>query len=111
VRRVTWMRTAKEACASNHLNLTNMKIHRMNISSRISLLTAVLLAIAVTAGPPTCRSSRTPAKTISTLRSHQPHHCDGTAVRADNVNRTSEQVNKDIALVRSSSTRFPRRTT
>jgi endo-1,4-beta-xylanase len=78
-----------------------MKIHRMNISSRISLLTAVLLAIAVTA-----RSADMPVlkdackdhfyvgaainRTIAT----------GTAVRADNVNRTSEQVNKDIALVK-----------
>ena len=78
-----------------------MKIHRMNISSRISLLTAVLLAIAATA-----RSADVPALKDA----YKDHFCvgaainrtiaTGTAIRADNVNRTLEQVNKDIALVK-----------
>lgn len=78
-----------------------MKIHRMNISSRISLLTAILLAIAVTA-----RSADMPVLKDA----YKDHFCvgaainrtiaTGIAVRADNVNRTSEQVNKDIALVK-----------
>jgi endo-1,4-beta-xylanase len=78
-----------------------MKIHRLNLNSRIGLLTAVLLAMGATA-----RSGDT-----LTLKDAFKDHfyvgaainrtiATGTAVRADNVNRTSEQVNKDIALVK-----------
>src|SRR5208283_5413413 len=90
-----------EACASNPLNLAQMKIHRLNLNSRVGLLTAVLLALGATA-----RSAET-----QTLKDAYKDHfyvgaainrtiATGTAVRADNVNRTSEQVDKDIALVK-----------
>jgi len=73
----------------------------MNFSSRIRLLTAVLLALAATA-----RCADTP-----TLKDAYKDHffvgaainrtmATGTAVRANNVNRTSEQVDKDIAVVK-----------
>ncbi len=78
-----------------------MKTHNSNLNSRIGLLTAVLLAIGATA-----RSADTP-----TLKEAYKNHfhvgvainrtiATGTAVRADNVNRTLELVNKDIALVK-----------
>jgi endo-1,4-beta-xylanase len=78
-----------------------MKIHRLNLNSRIGLLTAVLLAIGATAW-----SADTPV-----LKDAYKDHffigaainrtiATGTAVRADNVRRTPEQVEKDIALVR-----------
>jgi endo-1,4-beta-xylanase len=78
-----------------------MKTHGLNLNSRISLLTAMLLALGATA-----RGADTP-----TLKDAYKGHfyvgaainrtiATGTAVRADNVNRTLEQVNKDIALVK-----------
>jgi endo-1,4-beta-xylanase len=78
-----------------------MKTNQLNLSSRIGLLTAVLLAIGATA-----RSADTP-----TLKDAYKNHfyvgaainrtiATGTAVRADNVNRTLELVDKDIALVK-----------
>ncbi|SPE60855.1 Endo-1,4-beta-xylanase [Verrucomicrobia bacterium] len=77
-----------------------MKTHNSNLNSRAGLLTAALLAIGATA-----RSADTP-----TLKeAYQDHFhvgaainrtiATGAAVRADNVNRTLEQVNKDLALV------------
>jgi len=78
-----------------------MKIHRLNLNSRVGLLTAVLLALGATA-----RS----ADTLTLKDAFKDHFyvgaainrtiATGTAARADNVNRTSEQVNKDIALVK-----------
>jgi endo-1,4-beta-xylanase len=78
-----------------------MTTRLLNLNSCVSLLTAALLAIAATA-----RSADTPTlkeaykdqfyvgvainRTIAT----------GAAVRADNVNRKQEQVEKDIALVK-----------
>ena len=78
-----------------------MKTRSSNHNSRIGLLTAVLLAIGATA-----RSADMPA-----LKDAYKDHfyvgaainrtiATGTAVRADNVSRTLEQVNKDIALVK-----------
>jgi endo-1,4-beta-xylanase len=78
-----------------------MKTQSSNLNSRIGLLTAMLLAVSATA-----RSADTP-----TLKDAYKNHfyvgaainrtiATGTAVRADNVNRTLEQVNKDIALVK-----------
>jgi endo-1,4-beta-xylanase len=78
-----------------------MKTHNSNLNSRIGLLTAVLLAMGATA-----RSADTP-----TLKEAYKAHfhvgaainrtiATGTAVRADNVNRTLEQVDKDLALVK-----------
>jgi endo-1,4-beta-xylanase len=72
-----------------------------NLYLRISLLTAALLAIAATA-----RSAETPA-----LKDAYKDHfyvgvainrtiATATAVRADNVSRRQEQVEKDIALVK-----------
>jgi endo-1,4-beta-xylanase len=78
-----------------------MKTHKLNLSSRIGLLTAVLLAIGATA-----RSADTP----SLKDAYKDHFYVGaainrtiatsTAVRADNVNRILELVDKDIALVK-----------
>ncbi len=78
-----------------------MKTPSSNHNSRIGLLTAVLLAMGATA-----RSADVPALKDA----YKDHFCvgaainrtiaTGTAVRADNVNRTLEQVNKDIALVK-----------
>ena len=78
-----------------------MKIRNLNLNSRIGLLTAVLLATGATARP---------AETLTLKDAFKDHFyvgaainrtiATGTAVRADNVNRTSEQVNKDIALVK-----------
>jgi endo-1,4-beta-xylanase len=78
-----------------------MKTHNSTLHSRIGLLTAALFAFGVTA-----RSADT-----STLKDAYKDHfyvgaainrtiATGTAVRADNVNRTMEQVDKDIALVK-----------
>jgi endo-1,4-beta-xylanase len=78
-----------------------MKTRSSNHNSRIGLLTAVLLAIGATAR----------AADMPTLKDAFKDHfyvgaainrtiATGTAVRADNVNRTSEQVNNDIALVK-----------
>ena len=78
-----------------------MKTHCSNLNSQIGLLTAMLLAIGATA-----RSADTP-----TLKdAFKDHFYVGaainrtiamdTAVRADNVRRTLEQVKKDIALVK-----------
>ncbi|MGO8926838.1 MAG: endo-1,4-beta-xylanase [Limisphaerales bacterium] len=78
-----------------------MKTPSSNHNSRIGLLTAVLVAIGATA-----RSADTP-----TLKDAYKDHfyvgaainrtiATGTAVRAENVNRTSELVDKDIALVK-----------
>jgi endo-1,4-beta-xylanase len=77
-----------------------MKNPHSNLNSRTGLLTVVLLALGATA-----RSADTP-----TLKEAYKDHfhvgvainrtiATSTAVRADNVNRTSEQVNKDIAVV------------
>ena len=76
-----------------------MKNPHSNFNSRTGLLTVVLLAPGATA-----RSADTP-----TLKEAYKGHfyvgaainrtiATSTAVRADNVNRTSEQVNKDIAV-------------
>jgi endo-1,4-beta-xylanase len=78
-----------------------MKTHNSNLNSRIGVLTAVLLAVGATA-----RSADTP-----TLKEAYKAHfhvgaainrtiATSTAVRADNVNRTLELVDKDIALVK-----------
>ena len=78
-----------------------MEIRIANHNSRIGLLTAVLLAVGATA-----RSADTPA-----LKDAYKDHffvgvavnrtiATGTAVRADNVRRTPEQVEKDIALAK-----------
>jgi endo-1,4-beta-xylanase len=78
-----------------------MKTHPLNLRSRAGLLTAVLLAIGAAA-----RSADTP-----TLKNACKDHfyvgvainrtiATGAAVRADNVNRTLELVDKDIALVK-----------
>ena len=79
----------------NRPNLTHMKmkINSSNHNSRLFLLTAVLLAIGATA-----RSADIP-----TLKDAYKNHfyvgvainrtiATGTAVQADNVNRTQEQV-------------------
>jgi endo-1,4-beta-xylanase len=73
----------------------------LNLNSRIGFPLAVLLAMGATA-----RSADTPALKDA----FKDHFCvgaainrtiaTGTAVRADNVNRTLEAVNKDIALVK-----------
>ena len=78
-----------------------MKTPSSNHNSRISLLTAVLLSLGAAA-----RSADMP----DLKDAFKDHFCvgaainrtiaTGTPVRADNVNRTSEQVNKDIALVK-----------
>ena len=78
-----------------------MNTHCSNLSSKIGLLTAVLLAMGATA-----RSADTPALKDA----FKDHFYVGaainrtiamdTAVRADNVRRTLEQVKKDIALVK-----------
>ena len=78
-----------------------MKTRIANHNSRIGLLTAVLLAVGATAwcaDTPTLKDAykdhffvgAAVNRTIAT----------GTAVRADNVRRTSEQVEKDIALAK-----------
>jgi endo-1,4-beta-xylanase len=78
-----------------------METRIANHNSRIGLLTAVLLAVGATA-----RSADTPA-----LKDAYKDHffvgaainrtiATGTAVRADNVRRTPEQVEKDIALAK-----------
>jgi endo-1,4-beta-xylanase len=78
-----------------------MKTRSSNHNCRVGLLTAVLLAIGATA-----RSADTP-----TLKDAFKDHfyvgaainrtiATGTAVRADNVNRSAEQVDKDTALVK-----------
>jgi endo-1,4-beta-xylanase len=78
-----------------------MKTNKLNLNSRIGFPLAVLLAMGATA-----RSADTPALKDA----FKDHFCvgaainrtiaTGTAVRADNVNRTLEAVNKDIALVK-----------
>src|ERR1039458_8425251 len=78
-----------------------MKTRSSNYNSRIGLLTAVLLATRATilsADPPALKDAYKDHfyvgaainRTIAT----------GTAVRADNVRRTPEQVEKDIALAK-----------
>ncbi|MGO9199049.1 MAG: endo-1,4-beta-xylanase [Limisphaerales bacterium] len=78
-----------------------MKTNKLNLTSRIGLLTALLLAMGAAA-----RSADTP-----TLKDAYKNHfyvgaainrtiATGASVRADNVNRTSERVDKDIALVK-----------
>jgi len=78
-----------------------MKTHKLNLSSRAGVLTAGLLAMGAMA-----RSADTPA-----LKDAYKDHfyigaainrtiATGTAVRADNVNRTSARVDQDIALVK-----------
>jgi endo-1,4-beta-xylanase len=77
-----------------------MKTHHSNLSSRISWFVAVLLAVGATAW-----SAATP-----TLKDAYKGHfyigaainrtiATGTAVQADNVNRTLEEVKADAALV------------
>ena len=77
-----------------------MKIHLLNLNSRIGLLSAALLAVGATA-----RSADT-----TTLKDAYKDHfyvgvainrtiATSTAVQADNVNRSMDQVNKDIAVV------------
>src|SRR5512143_617529 len=89
----------------NNMNTKNFSIlplitHNANRHSLIGVLTAVLLALGATA-----RSAE-----ITTLKDAYKDYfyigaainrtiATGTAVRADNVNRTLEQVKKDIALV------------
>ena len=78
-----------------------MKTNKLNLNSRIGFPLAVLLAMGATA-----RSADTPALKDA----FKDHFCvgaainrtiaTGAAVRADNVNRTLEAVNKDIALVK-----------
>jgi endo-1,4-beta-xylanase len=78
-----------------------MKTNKLNLSSRVGLLTALLLAMGAAA-----RSADTP-----TLKDAYKNHfyvgaainrtiATGASVRADNVNRTLERVDKDIALVK-----------
>ncbi|MGO8678639.1 MAG: endo-1,4-beta-xylanase [Limisphaerales bacterium] len=78
-----------------------MKTHNLNLNSRFGLLAAALFALGATA-----RSADTP-----TLKDAYKDHfyvgvainrtvATATTVRADNVNRTSEQVDKDVALVK-----------
>jgi len=77
-----------------------MKTHSSNLNSRINLFSAALLAIAASA-----QSAETP-----TLKDAYKGHfyvgvainrtiATSSAVRADNVNRNMDQVNKDIAVV------------
>ncbi len=77
-----------------------MKTPSSNLNSRVGLLVAALLATAATA-----RSADTP-----TLKDAYKDHfyvgvainrtiATGSAVRANNVNRNMDQINKDIALV------------
>jgi endo-1,4-beta-xylanase len=78
-----------------------MKTHKPNLLPGIGLLTAALLALCPTARP---------ADTPTLKDAYKDHFYVGvainrtiaidTAVRADNVNRTSERVGKDIALVK-----------
>jgi endo-1,4-beta-xylanase len=93
--------TAKETCASNHPNVTPMKTYNLKFSPHIRLLTAVLFAVGATA-----RSAET-----QTLKDAYKDHfhvgaainrtiATGAAVRADNVRRNMEQVDKDMALVK-----------
>ncbi len=83
------------------MNLTHMKTDCSNHRTLAGLLAAGLLAIGATA-----RSADIPA-----LKDAYQGHCyvgvainrtiaTGTAVQADNVSRTQEQVDKDIALVK-----------
>ena len=78
-----------------------MKTPSSNLNSRVGLFVAALLATAATA-----HSADTP-----TLKDAYKDHfyvgvainrtiATGTSVRADNVNRNLEQVDKDIALVK-----------
>jgi len=78
-----------------------MKIHNSHRISRIGLFTAALVALGATV-----RSADT-----ATLKDAYKDHflvgvainrtiATGTSVRADNVNRNMEQINKDTALVR-----------
>ena len=78
-----------------------MKTNKLNLGSRVGLLTALLLAMGAAA-----RSADTP-----TLKEAYKDHfyvgaainrtiATGASVRADNVNRTLERVHKDIALVK-----------
>src|ERR1039457_815358 len=90
-----------QVIASNHLNPIHMETRIANHNSRIGLLTAVLLAVGAPA-----RSADTPALKDA----YKDHFFVGAAVnrtiatraavRADNVRRTSEQVEKDIALAK-----------
>jgi endo-1,4-beta-xylanase len=91
----------KKLAPQSTCNSPPMKTHILNLNSRIGLLTAALVAIGATA-----RSADKP-----TLKDAYKDHfhvgvavnrtiATGTAVRADNVNRSLEQVNKDIALVK-----------
>lgn len=76
-----------------------MKIHNPNRISSIGLFTAVLAALSTT------------VQSADTLKDTYEDHflvgvainrtiATGTSVRADNVNRNMEQINKDTALVR-----------
>ncbi|MGA2436729.1 MAG: endo-1,4-beta-xylanase, partial [Bryobacteraceae bacterium] len=78
-----------------------MKTHNLNLTSRVGLLTAALLALGATV-----RSADTP-----TLKDAYKDHfyvgaainrtiATATLVRAGNANRTSEQVDKDVALIK-----------
>ncbi len=77
-----------------------MKKYRSNLAPRFGFLTVVALGIGTTTFS---------AETTTLKDTYKPHFQVGaainrtiamsTAVRADNVNRTSEQVDKDIALV------------
>ena len=86
---------------SNHLKLTYMKTNKSNLYSRISQFTVALLVIGATA----CFADAPLLKDA-----YKDHFYVGVAinrtiatgesVRADNVNRNGEQVEKDIALVK-----------
>ena len=79
-----------------------MRMHCSRLRPHIGLLTAALLSIGTTAGPP--------ATAITLKEAYRDHFlvgvainrtiATGTAVQADNVNRTLEQVMQDIALVK-----------
>lgn len=83
-------------------NFHNMNTHNSNFRSLVSLLTATLVAAGSTA-----QAADKPAPTLKAA--YKAHFYMGVAinrtiamsaaVRADNVNRSMEQVNKDIAVV------------
>jgi len=77
-----------------------MKAHSSNLSSRIGLLTALLLCIGATAwsaDTPTLKDAYKDYLYIGAAINRTI--ATGAAVRANNVNRTLEEVKKDIALV------------
>jgi endo-1,4-beta-xylanase len=86
-----------------------MKTQSTNFSARIGLFIALLLLISATVG--CAGTSETPAKPTTLKDAYKDYFYIGcavnrliatgsTGVRADNANRTPEQLEKDIALVK-----------